>query len=145
MLYYWTRKKHFATQLWWATAWLIVMSWAFQSTKWFFISPCGVRGMRFCGPESGGCSEESWHEIYPGKPTQKCSKDDKEAVCSYHVTYPFSSESTLCRYLNAKEILARNGRDIWSLSDCNGIRIHNHLVCKVTLNHLVKLAKWLNA
>ena len=28
-----------------------------------------------------------------------------------------------------------------TLSDSNGIRIHNHLVRKQTLNHLVKLAK----
>ena len=27
-----------------------------------------------------------------------------------------------------------------SLSDSNGIRTHNHLVCKQTLNHLAKLA-----
>ena len=27
------------------------------------------------------------------------------------------------------------------LSDCNGIRTHNHLVRKRTLNHLAKLAK----
>ena len=25
------------------------------------------------------------------------------------------------------------------LSDCNGTRIHNHLVCKQTLNHLARL------
>ena len=25
------------------------------------------------------------------------------------------------------------------LSDCNGTRTHNHLVCKRTLNHLAKL------
>ena len=34
-----------------------------------------------------------------------------------------------------------------SLSDSNGIRTHNHLVCKQTLNHLAKLAslaKWLS-
>ena len=30
------------------------------------------------------------------------------------------------------------------LSDCNETRIHNHLVCKQTLNHLAKLAKWLS-
>ena len=29
----------------------------------------------------------------------------------------------------------------FSFHDCNGIRIHNHLVCKRTLNHLAKLAK----
>ena len=30
------------------------------------------------------------------------------------------------------------------LSDCNMIRIHNHLVRKWTLNYLVKLTKWLS-
>ena len=30
--------------------------------------------------------------------------------------------------------------NIWSLSDGNGIRTHNHLVRKRTLNHLAKLA-----
>ena len=34
--------------------------------------------------------------------------------------------------LNVKELLAQNRSDIWSLSDCNEIRTHNHLV------------KWLN-
>ena len=33
----------------------------------------------------------------------------------------------------------RDRRDIWSLSGSNGIRTHNHLVCKRTRNHLVKL------
>ena len=33
--------------------------------------------------------------------------------------------------------------DIWSLSDCDGTRTHNHLVREWTLNHLAKLAKWL--
>ena len=48
--------------------------------------------------------------------------------------------------LNVKEPLARSRRHIWSLSDCNGIWTHNHLVRKRTLNHLVKLvslAQWL--
>ena len=65
-------------------------------------------------------------------------------VCSYYVTYAFQSESTLYICLNVKELLARNRRDIWSLSDCNGTRTHNHLVRKRTLNHLAKLAKWLS-
>ena len=39
-------------------------------------------------------------------------------VCSYHVTYAFQSESTLYICLNVKELLARNRRDIWSLSGC---------------------------
>ena len=62
-------------------------------------------------------------------------------VCSYHVTYAFQSESTLYSCLNVKELLARNTRDIWGLSDCNGTRTHNHLVRKRTFNHLGKLAK----
>ena len=62
-------------------------------------------------------------------------------VCYYHFMYAFQSESTLYGYLNVKELLARNRRDIWSLSDSNGIWIYNHLVRKQTLNHLVK---WLS-
>ena len=46
--------------------------------------------------------------------------------------YTFQSESTSYSCLNVKEPLARNRRDIWSLSDCNGTRIHNHWVCKRT-------------
>ena len=65
-------------------------------------------------------------------------------VCSYHVTYAFQSESTLYSCLNVKELLARSRREIWSLSDCNWTRTHNHLVHKRTLNHLAKLAKWLS-
>ena len=60
-------------------------------------------------------------------------------VCYYHVTYVFQSESTLYSCLNLKELLARNKRDICSLSDSNGIRIKNFLVSKRTLNHLAKL------
>ena len=65
-------------------------------------------------------------------------------ICYYHVTYVFQSESSLYSCLNVKELLARNRRDIWSLSNSNGIRTHNHLVRKRTLNHLAKLAKWLS-
>ena len=60
-------------------------------------------------------------------------------VCCYHVTYAFQSESTLYICLKVKEVLAQNRCDIWSLSDCNGTRTHNHLVRKWTLNHLVRL------
>ena len=56
----------------------------------------------------------------------------------------FQSESALYSFLNVKEFLARNRCIIWSLSDSNGIRTHNHLVCKRTRNHLAKLAKWLS-
>ena len=48
-------------------------------------------------------------------------------------------ESAPYSCLNVKEPLARNRRDILCLSDSNGIRTHNHLVCKRTLNHLAKL------
>ena len=45
---------------------------------------------------------------------------------------------------NSMEFLARNSRDIWSLSNWNGTRIYNHLIRERTLNHLAKLGKWLN-
>ena len=68
-------------------------------------------------------------------------------ACSYHVTYAFQSESTICSCLNVKELLARSRRKVWSLSDCNWTRAHNHLVHKRKLNHLTKLnsnwSKWL--
>ena len=60
-------------------------------------------------------------------------------VCSYHVTYAFLSESTLYSCLNVTEFLVQSRREIWSLSDYNWTRTHNHLVHKRTLNHL---AKW---
>ena len=49
-------------------------------------------------------------------------------VCYYHVTYAFQSEFKLYSWLNVRELLARNRRDIWSLSGSNRIRTHNHLV-----------------
>ena len=48
-------------------------------------------------------------------------------VCSYQVTYAFQNEPTLCSCLNIKEVLAWNRRDIWSLSDCYGIRTQKPL------------------
>ena len=71
-------------------------------------------------------------------------------VCYYHVTYKFQAESTICICLNVKELLARSRCHTWSLSNSNGIRTHNQLVRKRTLNHLGKLtklpslAKWLS-
>ena len=66
-------------------------------------------------------------------------------VYFYHVMYTWIhvSESTLYSCLNVKELLAQNRHGIWSLSECNRNQIHNHLVCKRTLNHLAKLV-WLN-
>ena len=60
---------------------------------------------------------------------------DIMTVCSYHVAYACHSESTLYSCLNVKELIAQNGNDIWSLSDCNRTRTDNHLVRKLTLNH----------
>ena len=65
-----------------------------------------------------------------------CKEKLSSTICSYHVTYAFQSESTLYICLNVKQILAQNRRNIWSLSDSNGTRSRNHLVCKRTLNHL---------
>ena len=65
-------------------------------------------------------------------------------VCFHHVSNVFQSESTLYVYLNVKELLARNKRHPWRLSDCNGTRTHDHLVRKRTLNPLPKLAQWLS-
>ena len=70
-------------------------------------------------------------------------------VCFYKVKYLLQSESPLYSSLNVKELLARNRRDIWSLSDSNRTRnhshlvtrSHNHVVRKRTLKGLAKLAK----
>ena len=66
----------------------------------------------------------------------------KLSVCSYHVTYTFQSESTLCSCLNVKEIFAGSRCEIWSLSDYMWTRTHSYLVHKQTLSYLVKLAIW---
>ena len=50
-----------------------------------------------------------------------------------------------CFRVNPNSVVAWMSRcDIWSLSDCNGARTNNHLVCKRTHNHLAELAKWLS-
>ena len=55
-----------------------------------------------------------------------------------HKSFRVNLQSIVC--LNVKELLAWRRRHIWSLRESNGIRIHNHLVSKWTLNHLSKLA-----
>ena len=57
------------------------------------------------------------------------------------MTYAFQSESTLYSCLNARELLARCKREIWSFRDCNLKRPQNHLVRERALNHLTK---WLS-
>ena len=63
-------------------------------------------------------------------------------IIKSRTSFRVNPHSIVC--LNVKELLARSRRHIWSLSDSNGIRTHNHLVRKRTLNHLAKLAKWLS-
>ena len=62
-------------------------------------------------------------------------------LCFCRVTYAFKGESALSNWLIVKEIFAWNRRDIWNLSNSNGTRTHNHVICKRTLNYL---AKWLS-
>ena len=63
-------------------------------------------------------------------------------VSSYHVTYAFQSESTRYNFLNVKELLAWNRRDIWKLSDCNGTRMHR--TDKYSQHSLIIWLVWLN-
>ena len=51
--------------------------------------------------------------------------------------------SRTCLRVNLHSILAWRC-DIWRLSNKNGIRTHNHLVCIRKLNHLASLSKWLS-
>ena len=44
----------------------------------------------------------------------------------------------------SRNSLLETGAKSASLSDCNRARTHNHLVRKRTLNHLIKLVKWLS-
>ena len=48
----------------------------------------------------------------------------------------------ILKLTECQELLPRNRREISSLSDCNGIRTHNHLVRKRTLNYVTKLLCW---
>ena len=47
--------------------------------------------------------------------------------------------TNLCSCLNVKETFPQDRRKTLNLSDYNGVRKHNHLVYKQTLNHLVKV------
>ena len=65
-------------------------------------------------------------------------------VCSCHVTHVCQSESTLYSCLNVKQLIAKSRRDICRRTYCNWIQTQNHVVLKGTINHLVKLARWLS-
>ena len=49
-----------------------------------------------------------------------------------HTSFRVNPHYTVC--LNVKELLARSRHHICGLSDSTMIRIHNHLVCKRTLD-----------
>ena len=55
--------------------------------------------------------------------------------------YAFQSESTLSSVLNVKKDLALSWCKVSRCSDCNRNQTQKHLVLKLTLNHLAKLAK----
>ena len=65
-------------------------------------------------------------------------------VSYYHLMWAVWSKSTLFSWLNKKKLLDYNRPNICSLSYSNGIKTHNHLVCKRTLNYLAILVKWLS-
>ena len=82
---------------------------------------------------------ESWHKTCKCK----CRLDGSlYVIIMSHMNFRVNPDSIVC--LNVKELLAQSRHHIWSLSDSNKIRTHNHLVHKRTLNHLAKAAEWLS-
>ena len=62
-----------------------------------------------------------------------------------HTSFRVNLHSVVC--LNVKELLAWSRRNIWGLSDSNGIWTHNQLVCKRPSGLFLKkasFAKWLS-
>ena len=67
-------------------------------------------------------------------------KDIEKLDCMLLSCHVHISEGIFARTessLNIKELIAATRRDIWNLSDSNGIWSHNYLVRKQTLNQLV--------
>ena len=65
-------------------------------------------------------------------------------VCSYHVTHAFRSVSTPFIFVNGKEVLTQNRRNISTLCDCKGTSTYKKLVPKWTFDLLAKLTQWLS-
>ena len=65
-------------------------------------------------------------------------------VLFFHVTYEFQVKSTIFSCVNVEHLVVRNTSENLSLSKCNKSRTHNHLGPKQTLNHLIKVTKWLS-
>ena len=79
------------------------------------------------------CFNEVYYKVRPKEP--KSIKSIRSTVCMFlscHVRVSEWMHTYSC--LNVKELLARSRREIWSLSDCNWTRTHNHLVWPVWLN-----------
>ena len=53
--------------------------------------------------------------------------------CHIHV----QSQTALCNCLDVNKLIARNRHDILNLSDWHGTRTQNHLIRKLTFNHIV--------
>ena len=66
-----------------------------------------------------------------------------ETLCCPDLTYALQSESTLYSVLNVKEGYIPDECEFWYFNDCNWTQIHNHLVSKQKINHLLKFTKWL--
>ena len=83
--------------------------------------------------------KENLESNYLSQPTFTCSKLTINTqkwlqVIMSRTDFRVNPHSIVC--LNVKELLARGRRHIWSLSGSNGIRTHNHLVSKRTLDLL---------
>ena len=73
-----------------------------------------------------------------------CTKNHNHMRCQWLQLDSTSGESTFYSCPKFTEPLVWSRCEIWSLSDCNWTWTQNHLVCQQTLNHLVKVAKWLS-
>ena len=119
--------------------------WPYQSTKWFAISLFQV----VCDVWDSVATREmpvdkkvdlKFIKVTLLKNIARMTRRLYVLVMS-HTRFRVNLHSVLPEW---EELLPRNRRDIWRLSDSNGVRIHNNLVWKRTLNHLSKRAKWLN-
>ena len=126
--------------------------------KWqppyFYINPSPLSGLspisskKICTLPPFSPSDSIFVRSYPHSPFNKGGELGGGGGCPTMVIimsptgFSMIQHSVVC--LNVKELLSQSLDHIWSFSDSNGIRTHNHVVCKWTLNHLARLAKWLS-
>ena len=147
-LNYRTQRKHLATQLWWVTAQLVFL---------ICLGPINpLNGLLAV------CSR--WCAMYETVTMRVVSVNKKVdlkfiqvnilknmarmtrrlyVLVMSHMHLRVNLHSAVA-WMSRNSLLKTDMISKWHLSDCNGIRLHNHVVCKRTLNHLYKLAKWLN-